>query len=104
MLWIIVGLLIATLVVVLLRRGGNAAANAINETSTPDFARTASDKLDPAAHQQVYALIAQGKQREAISAYQDATRCTLFEATTAVVALAKHPQESRGFGEGGPAL
>ncbi len=94
--WLIVGVLIATLVVVLMRKGGSAAANAINEASTPEFAQTSSAKLDPATHQQVYALIAQGKQRDAITAYQNATRCTLFEATTAVAALAKHPQQPTG--------
>lgn len=96
LLWILVGVMIMVMLVMLLRKKSGAVAEGINQTATPEFAQQASGKLDEQSHREVYALIAQGKAREAITAYQNATGCTLFEATTAVTALSKHPQQRPG--------
>ncbi|MCB4209079.1 hypothetical protein [Arthrobacter sp. UM1] len=94
--WILVAVAVAGLIMVLLRKGRGAAQEAMERSATPEFAAQASGRLDEQTHRQVYALIAQGRQQEAVEAYQNATRSTLFESITAVNALARHPQEHRG--------
>ncbi|GAA1353286.1 hypothetical protein [Falsarthrobacter nasiphocae] len=94
--WIFVAVAVAGLVFMLVRRGRGAVAQGIEDSASPDFAREASAKLDADAHRQVYACIAQGRQREAVETYQKATKATLFESTVAVAALAKHPQQHQG--------
>lgn len=94
--WIFAAVAVAGLVFMLVRRGRGAAQEAMEQSANPEFAAEASGKLDEQTHRQVYALIAQGRQREAVEAYQNATRSTLFESIVAVNALAQHPQEHRG--------
>ncbi|WP_125615253.1 hypothetical protein [Specibacter cremeus] len=72
-------------------RAGSAKPSDI----TRERAAEAGARLSPEAHRNIYSLIAQGQQLQAVRQYRRATGCPLGESVAAVTALERFPQEPR---------